>query len=64
MESQTTSHETHLYNNLIDNAQIWRNFIGTDGWTLKIQTTNAQEIYNHYQNYETEQVLVIDFRSK
>ena len=65
MESQTTTaHETHLFKALGENAQIWSHFIGTDGWTLKIQTTNAQELYNHYQYFKNEQILVIDFRNK
>lgn len=35
---------------------------GNDGCTLKIQTTNAQELYNHYQYFKNDQILVIDFR--
>jgi Dual specificity phosphatase, catalytic domain len=38
--------------------------VGTDGCTLKIQTTNAQELYNHYQYFKNDQMLVLDFRSK
>lgn len=65
MESQTTTAtEGHLFKELGDNAQNWSHFIGTDGWTLKIQTTNAQELYNHYQYFKNDQILVIDFRNK
>ena len=31
---------------------------------LKVQTTNIQEIYNHYQHYSNDLILVLDFRSK
>lgn len=31
---------------------------------LKIQTTNAQEIFNHLQFFKNNQFLIVDFRSK
>lgn len=65
MESHTTTaSEAHLFKVLGSESQKWSHFIGTDGWTLKIQTTNAQELYNHYQYFKNDQILVIDFRNK
>jgi protein-tyrosine phosphatase len=52
-----------LKNKLKNTASRCLKFIGSDK-PLKIQTTNAQEVYNHYQVFKSEEILILDFRSK
>lgn len=43
-------------------ADVCLNFLS--GSCLKVQTTNIQEIYNHYQHFDSDHLLILDFRSK
>jgi hypothetical protein len=52
-----------LKNKLKNTAARCAKFIGSDE-PLKIQTTNAQEVYNHYQVFKSEEILILDFRSQ
>ena len=45
-----------------NSIKISQEFLGDA--PMKLQTTNIQEIYNHYQHFDSEQLLVIDFRCK
>jgi len=59
MECKTDYELQNLYKT---DSKSWIKFMGDN--SLKVQTTNIQEIYNHYQHFDNEQLLVVDFRSK
>jgi len=62
----SSTHQTPALKILAKTAKRCAQFISTDTPLnkLKIQTTNAQEIYNHYQVFNNSQILILDFRNK
>jgi cyanophycinase-like exopeptidase len=60
----SSSHQEEILQEKLRNtAARCAKFIGSDV-PIKIQTTNAQEVYNHYQVFDAEQILILDFRSR
>ena len=62
-KNNTFSHKISSLKSLSKTATKCSQFMGTES-LLKIQTTNAQELYNYYQTFNHSQILVLDFRSK
>lgn len=61
--NSSSTQEEILKEKLRNTAARCAKHIGFDA-PMKIQTTNAQEVYNHYQVFEAEQILILDFRSR
>lgn len=56
-----SSKNSDIRQTLSTSASKCAKYIGFDA-PLKIQTTNAQELYNHYQFFDRDQIIVLDFR--
>lgn len=62
-QNNPTTDVSKVHRLLSAHASKCAKFIGLDS-PLKIQTTNAQQLFNHYQSDFRDHILVLDFRTQ